>query len=502
MHQDYKDRLCKILRTDAIKEHNLEYYYTKYPEWSREYAIKPMFDNIDIKPFEYHLPLKQLNYDNDLIQIAQEHSGSTVFKSSDELDQIMLEYLKCRSNSKLLIVWHKVIKKELFDYLSQVGCLYYVKYIPLTFDAARALLYQIYADTQKCKNLEEIEDMLINTYRYDNKNKKYITVILFDNIKNEHSELIRLSINEILKNGQKNTFFLTNKFYQTVEHGQIYFCQNSLKFLENQLLERHISYNMRKSRILLATFKKWVDQNMTLEQRRGILLFSSIILYIYGIRNIKDIDVYLDDNIYSKTLDNYLLNDEKKFYFIDSTMPNSKNWKLYWNKWQTKWAQLMGAKSFHEVIYNPKYHFYYMGMKFMILKGDIERRLIRQRPRSMVDLIKINELLNMNIQIPMIPKTKMQYIRIEEGFAVPELKENQSYNSENREIEEIVPIDIEYYLGTMQWYFKTMYYENRSIEDIKSHVGVKKIKVKLSKMTSITNTSQKTIIKKIKIKKL
>ena len=121
------------------------------------------FDNI--KPFEYHQTLQYLDYSRELIDIAKEYSGSTVSKSSEELDQIMLEYLKCRPQSKLLTVWHKVIKKELIEYLNEIGHVYYIKYIQLTFGAAKALLYQIYAETVKCKDMESIEDMRVNIYK-------------------------------------------------------------------------------------------------------------------------------------------------------------------------------------------------------------------------------------------------------------------------------------------------------------------------------------------------
>lgn len=471
----YRDKLCKILHTQDVKDCNLEYYYTKYPEWNKEYNVKPMFD--DIEPFEYHQPLQYLNCSRELIDVAKQYSGTTIFPTSDEIDQIMLEYIKCRPLAHIITIWDKVVDAHLLEYLSKNGNIYYVKYIELTFKAACSLVYQIFADTPLHKDMESIQDLLRNVYKFD-ENGGYITVILFDNVKKEHHELIKLSINQIIE--KKHAFNMTNKFYKAIEQAQIYFCQNSLDFLEEQILERHIDVKMRKSRVLLATFKRWMCQNVDLINRRGFLLFSSSILYTYGIRNMNDLDLYVDGNCYTKKVERYLLNERTKFCFIDVTMPNTSAWKLYWNNWGNKWAQLMGADSFNDVIYNPKYHFYYMGMKFMILNGDIERRLIRQRPRSLVDLIKINQLLNRDIKIPKIPMTQKKYIRLNDRQEIDDMKleDNQVYHKDNREIECTEKIDMSRFLGTMQWYLKSMYYEECEIKDIEPLVGIKKIRIK------------------------
>lgn len=471
----YKDKLCKILHTQDVKDCNLEYYYTKYPEWNKEYNVKPMIDKIEA--FEYHQPLQYLNYSRELIDIAKQYSGTTIFPTSEEIDQIMLEYIKCRPLSHIITIWDKVEDIALLEYLNKNGNIYYVKYIELSFDAAYSLVYQIFADTPLYKDIESIHDLLKDVYKFD-KNGGYITVIFFDNIKKQNHSLIKQNINQnIIK---KHAFNITNKFYKAIEQAQIYFCQNSLNFLDEQILERHIDVKMRKSRILLATFKRWLCQNVDLINRRGFLLFSSSILYSYGIRNINDLDIYIDGNCYTKKVEKYMLNEKTKFYFVDITMPNTSSWKLYWESWGTKWAQLMGANNFDEIVYNPKYHFYYMGMKFMILNGDIERRLIRQRPRSLVDLIKINQLLNRNIRIPKIPMTQKRYIHLKDDEDIKNIKleDNQVYHQGNREIECTENIDMSRFLGTMQWYLKSMYHEEHKITDIERFVGIKKIRIK------------------------
>ena len=191
----YKDKLCKILHTNSIRDQNIEYYYTKYPEWNREYQPKPMFDGI--KPFEYHQPLQYLNYSKELLEKAKQLSGSMVISNDSDADQIMLEYLKCRPDSLLLTIWYKVTKPKLLHYLNEIGHVYYLKYIKLSVKAAKALIYQLYADTKQYKDIESIDDLLNHVYKYD-ENNGYVTIILFDNIKKEHHELIKSIINQII----------------------------------------------------------------------------------------------------------------------------------------------------------------------------------------------------------------------------------------------------------------------------------------------------------------
>jgi hypothetical protein len=468
----YKDKLSKILRTNNIKDCNLEYYYTKYPEWFQSYNLNPMFD--DIGPFEYDKPLSYLNYDKYTINIAKKYADKkSIFKRfDDKKNQIMLEYIKCRPLINLITIWCKVSEIDLLEYLQNFGNVYCIKHIKLNTKAAQNLLYQLFADSDKCKDIESINKQLLDVYRFEG---GLITVVVFDNLNKEHPGLIKKDLHNVLE--KKGTFFMTTKFYQTVEHAQIYFCENSLKFLESQLLDRHIGIYMRKSRILLATFKRWMCKNLSLKQRRNILLLSGSILYCYGIRNLSDIDMYIDQDCYSNEIEKYILNPDTKFHFVDARMPNTNTWIPYWNKWGVKWAQLIGANNFDEIIYNPNYHFYYMGMKFMILDGDIQRRLIRQRPKAICDLVKINQLLGYNIKIPNIPSSQKKYIRLNKNECFV-LDKNQSYNQENNEIEYDEKIDKDIFLRTMKWHFEKIYHEVYEIENIKTFVGIKKIRIK------------------------
>jgi len=491
---EYKDRLQKILGFSKINDNTIPYYHTKYPEWNKEYYLKPMFD--DIKKFDYSGPVIRLHYPEDVINLSKSIDGKTIFVNLNDIkdvnnmnismiDQIFLEYTKCRQMNKMITFWFELNNDNVINYLNSIGEIYYIKKIALSQKALVSLIFQLYSDTSEYKTTGDILNFIEKTCIVEN-DKCIITTILFENSKNEYIELVKLGIRNLLNENDISRFYITNSFYKVVEIAEIYMCENSLKFLEMQLLERHINPYFKRSRIFLATIKKWINTEIDLYNKRRILFFSGIILYILGIRGVRDIDIFIDNSmkIDSKLMEiisKYFIEDNTKFYFTDLTMKYSKNWKSYWDEWSIRWANLMGAANFEEIVYNPKFHFYYMGMKFMIFDGDITRRLIRQRPRSMVDLIMINRLLNYDIKIPYIPLTTKKYKKGKDIDKNIPLNDGEVYYELYDEIEYSVKVDMDVFINTMIICFKKNYQEEYTVDEIKKMVGIKKIRIQKSK---------------------
>jgi hypothetical protein len=85
---------------------------------------------------------------------------------------------------------------------------------------------------------------------------------------------------------------------------------------------------------------------------------------------------------------------------------------LYWNTWLDIWAQKCGAKYFEELLANPKYHFYFLGVKIISLDCDVVRRLERNRPRAYADLIALRKRYSYKVNIPPIPEKIIKYVSI------------------------------------------------------------------------------------------
>jgi hypothetical protein len=140
-----------------------------------------------------------------------------------------------------------------------------------------------------------------------------------------------------------------------------------------------------------------------LEQSKFLLLAGSV-LAIHGIRRSSDIDFFIsnlpesaDTSTISKITDIFMKDNEKLFFF-DGYHPKVR-WEEFWSDWHKEWAGYFGANSMLECVHNPKYHFYFCGVKCIILQAEIERRNIRSRPAAVVDLIMINRLLNKSIKL-------------------------------------------------------------------------------------------------------
>src|SRR5690606_31021478 len=68
-----------------------------------------------------------------------------------------------------------------------------------------------------------------------------------------------------------NNIYITNIKYKIREIDCILNNNNSLKFLNEQLLDRFIDIKMRPSRINLATFRFWLYNNFKLDELDSLL---------------------------------------------------------------------------------------------------------------------------------------------------------------------------------------------------------------------------------------
>lgn len=74
----------------------------------------------------------------------------------------------------------------------------------------------------------------------------------------------------------------------------------------------------------------------------------------------------------------------------------------YVTDWYNReWPALFGAPNMEEVVYNPRYHLYWRGMKMMSLSGTVARLKQRARPAAMADLYALKHKLGLPIELPM-----------------------------------------------------------------------------------------------------
>jgi hypothetical protein len=164
-------------------------------------------------------------------------------------------------------------------------------------------------------------------------------------------------------------------------------------------------------KIMISKIRDYLLRNIShpMDMKR-FLIFSSMILYLYGLRKPNDVDILGYDlpKPYGKTasLYNTFASSDKRILNIGELQVRGyRDWRVgfskeYLNEWfGYEWANLFGARNMEDMIFNPRYYLSLMGVKILILKGDMERRIIRYRATSYADIIGYNYYLRDKIKI-------------------------------------------------------------------------------------------------------
>lgn len=317
-----------------------------------------------------------------------------ILTSTKWTDEMMLQYTKCRPNAKLLLLWPNSSSRSqihsLFKLIkSHDGNIYYRKQFFLSKHAIDSLMYQL---TNKYPAPPSLKT----------KDTQMITALLFELPSTHLISTEKISFKPLLK-----THLTINN---PTKAAKIIFNNNSLSFLENQNLKnyRNIISTSDQPIKLLKTYSSHINKLAPIDQIRATL-YSSSILFSYGVRAMNDIDAYVvnfsrDESTTKKIIS--LLQEKPK---MDISMQGTKGWESYWKTYLNKIAQLVGEKKFNNLVLNPKYHYYFNGNKYLILSLDIKKRLFRLRPRAYADIIATNKLLSLSTKLPKIPTSVPHY---------------------------------------------------------------------------------------------
>lgn len=422
-----KDKLLKLYKVNDsdIKSYHLNYFYLDYPIQCCDFKnINPYFNHI--KPYQYSLLAKKifLTYknvepNNFFIKFVNKTSkiNQSIIKPKDNiyLNQLVLTYSQCRPNCKILTKFPNCNYSDLKiqEILKNRNYMIYaIKKIRLNTKAAHSLIYQMYAYHYKLKKMSHIEKYCEKMGWIGDNADEYITVFLI-----EQNNKTNISNRSNKKTNDEKMYIpychMSDSFMNTIVLSKIYFNENSIKFLHTQLLDNILSNRFKKCNILLNSFVNYLFKNIELFDIDKFMVISGSVLYSHGLRQCSDVDFFINDNpkIFKTTnfvnkIEKYLLNENTKFFFTDGytkLIPNLY-WKDFWIDWHSEWASTFGASNMIETIYDPKFHYYYMGIKYLIIDAEVNRRNLRGRPNALSDLIAYNKLLNKNIKINPVKK--------------------------------------------------------------------------------------------------
>ena len=173
----------------------------------------------------------------------------------------------------------------------------------------------------------------------------------------------------------------------------------------------------------------------------------------------------------------------------DVSVKNTKYWPKYWNIWLKEWAQLCGTRSFQNIVVQPQYHFYFLGIKIISPEVDLQRRIKRQRPRAFADLIALKENKILSFTMPKIPRISYEYKSIDDIDNIEEHKvQGWQIKEDTNEMIREKNINKTKFLNTIKWCLETRYNNKKSLLDINNFINKNGIvRTKMKKIRVIKN---------------
>jgi hypothetical protein len=374
------------IKKKDINDKQIKYYHLdKYEQYHPKDNYHQMF--FDIDEFDYIEPIKRLKnyfiddkyYSSIYDKIKKIPIKNKMINNIDEyykilelvdIENIILQYIKCRPESIILFLYNVdtnyIVNEIKYDYN-----IYYWKDIELTTNGIKRLLYELYDEMTLQKRIEYIDKLILEI-----KIKKIgiIWIERKDKISRFKREII-FRIQTLNNKIKENQIYINTHFYQTIENSQIILNNNSLEML----LQGNINILYTNGFLKFNTLRNWCYNNLTLLDMTRLIIYGSTLLYALGIRSLNDINGILIPVVKNQTeieleeLINFNLT--HKIPFIDIAIEDSKYRNKSYNKEIKDYIKSHNL-TFSEISLNPRYHWYYQGIKMYHLDYEIEKKCL------------------------------------------------------------------------------------------------------------------------------
>jgi hypothetical protein len=462
------------------------------------------FEDI-IKPIEetwQKLNYKNIPMKNKLNELI--NNKKLIHKFDDDIDNFILHALKYYDNLNSFVIFGKN-KEESYKYYtdnySKDYSIYGIKHISLKSSLIHKIMYQLLFPRMIIKTKNDLYNYIQEKYNFlHNYKEKEIDITILILCKKDLKKKYPL----IDVFDENFCIYIPNTKEEIWHTASLFFSQTTLNFLEKQNFDYFLIKDLEPSKKMFLKYRKWLNNNVDINNHSQFLLYSSVILYLLGHRSMNDLDLYVH-NI-SKELQEKVNEFTKNsdFNYIDYSIKNTEKWPRHWDTWLDEWAQKCGAKYFEEILGNPKYHFYFLGVKIISLECDVQRRLHRCRPRAVADLIALRKRYSYSINIPPINEISQQYISIidKSHVEIDELiKKGGKLNEKNKEICIEYNTDISKFINTIIYALHTRYRMTFTIEEIKRELNMEIDEKKERYANNLNNSDFKKNIKIIIKKK-
>ena len=474
---------------------------------STEELVVPTLKKWDILKFHNNETKSRMN-----IEIANK---KLIHKFNYAIDEMMLNAIVSYENLNSFVIFgkDKVNAFNLYNELFKDNyILYGIKTIELNKQDVIKMLYQFIFSRMIIKSKNDLIEYIATKYPYitgfNNNNSELMnisTLILCKRSINDSYPSKDISKPEysiyIPKNGEEKNICAT-----------VIFSQTTIDFIKLQNFDYFLTKENEKSKKMFLKYKNWLYNNVPLEKQCSFMLFSSIVLYLIGNREINDLDLYIDyvDPEIAKKVKQF--DEDETYKYIEYSMKgNESKWPLHWNNWLDEWARKSGAKYFEEVISCQRFHFYFLGVKIISLNCDIQRRIIRNRPRATADLIALRKRYVIpkfpKIPIPESLKYEFQSVTDKSEDEIRELIRNGAeYIQENKEVKITLKNDIDKFLNTVIWALKERYKMIFTVDEVRYELNMpllnnnnilQRKKIILKKSDDIVDETQPVVLRNV-----
>jgi len=396
-----------------------------------------------------------------------------IHEFDEDIDETILHALKYYDNLNIFVLFGKSKNDSYKYYLNHFKddyILYGLKHNIHRKQYIHKILYQLIFPRTIIKTKEDLYDYCKTKYpsihQFDESFDISILLVCKRNLEKKYP------CNDIV--GEDYFIYIPNTKEEKWNSSSLFFCNNSLKFVELQSFEHYIKRESEKSKKMFLKYRSWLLNSVDFKNHCQFMLFSSVVLYLIGHRQMNDLDLYVHtvpSEIVEKLNglhDNNMHGDA--YSFLEFQIKGTEKWPTYWNTWLDIWARQSGAKYFEEILGNPKYHFYFLGVKIISLECDIVRRLMRNRPRAYADLIAFRKRYAYNIKIPEVPKIYYSYESIigKTSQEINAIIANGKgvLDEKNKEIKISHETNISKFLNTISYSLREAYRMNMSVEEI------------------------------------
>ena len=219
-----------------------------------------------------------------------------IHKFNYAIDEMMLNALISYENLNSFVIFGKD-KVEAFNVYNELFkddyILYGIKHIELRKQDIVKLLYQFIFPRMIIKSKNDLLQYISIKYHYiasfnSEELMNITTLIVCKRSINDSYPSKDISNDEyviyIPKNGEEKNICAS-----------VIFCQTTIDFIKLQNFDYFLTKENEKSKKMFLKYKNWLYNNIPIEKQCSFMLFSSIVLYLIGNREINDLDLYIDN---------------------------------------------------------------------------------------------------------------------------------------------------------------------------------------------------------------